>query len=780
MKRLYFKNVKRFALLLALAGIGTSGFSQLYPFSEHTFTNAGAEGKDGPTLVECQAAYAPEAWVLDPAFFNMTSQGIQEWTVPATGDYRIEAAGAQGGYLSYTFSPEEGGLGAVLQGEFELVEGQVLHIVVGQIGVQSIPGNGNAGPGGGGGTFIWDPTALDMPLMAAGGGGAGANPGGYEPRHATTDRNGNNTERMVNGGLDGNGGRPNNVASSWWSGAGAGWLTDGTGGNNAVAYDYNDGLQGGEGGRSPLNGGVGGIRWNSGTDSGGDGGFGGGGGGGSSYTKGGGGGGFSGGGGGHGGDRGAGGGSYNGGTDQINVVENEGNGWIRIELLCNPLELVATSTGVCAGESVTFTATSVTGGDVSWDMGVENGESFVPPLGETVYRCVSTSPDDCVLDVVVTSTEVPVLIPNSSSPAACEGTYLTLWGEGGDTYTWDRGVIDSEPFEAEPGVVTYTLNGSLLGCEGEPVTITLTGAQRPDASSTATPSEICLGDSYVLTGDGGAETYNWGRGINDGDELTPASPGSYTHIVIGNSDVGCGDTSMVTVIVHGLPEVHGGSDVAVCEGEEVTLTGSGTRTISWDMGITNGVPFAAEAGEIVYTVTGTDINGCEDTDEVLVTGVEIPRIASSDITPEYFGYDGVIDITVEGGSGEYTYAWSHGPTTEDASSLTDGTYTVIINDITLEKGLCPMEATFTIGTELGLDDVEFVELNVYPNPTTDRLVIVTAGTFNYDVLSITGEVILKGKGTDQAELSMEELANGAYIIRVNANDKIGFAQVVKQ
>ncbi|WP_394331576.1 T9SS type A sorting domain-containing protein [Crocinitomix catalasitica] len=47
-------------------------------------------------------------------------------------------------------------------------------------------------------------------------------------------------------------------------------------------------------------------------------------------------------------------------------------------------------------------------------------------------------------------------------------------------------------------------------------------------------------------------------------------------------------------------------------------------------------------------------------------------------------------------------------------------------------------------------------------------------------MSITGEVILQGQGTDQAELSMEELANGAYIIRVNANDKIGFAQVVKQ
>ena len=41
---------------------------------------------------------------------------------------------------------------------------------------------------------------------------------------------------------------------------------------------------------------------------------------------------------------------------------------------------------------------------------------------------------------------------------------------------------------------------------------------------------------------------------------------------------------------------------------------------------------------------------------------------------------GAIDLSVIGGSGSYTYAWSTGATTEDLSSLSVGTYTVTVTD----------------------------------------------------------------------------------------------------
>ena len=99
--------------------------------------------------------------------------GIQSWTVPSTGTYYIGAYGAQG--ASGTAASDEvfaGGLGAYACGGFDLVEGQVIQIAVGQQGIADIPdatsAEANSG-GGGGGSFVV--TSDDEPLLIAGGGG---------------------------------------------------------------------------------------------------------------------------------------------------------------------------------------------------------------------------------------------------------------------------------------------------------------------------------------------------------------------------------------------------------------------------------------------------------------------------------------------------------------------------------------------------------------------------------------------------------------------------------
>lgn len=85
-----------FILLVCYLTSGT--FGQLYRFSSHTFTTAGASGRFGPTLAQVQASYAP-AWAKNTNFLYMPTQGYQFWVVPATGKYRIKAAGAAGGEI---------------------------------------------------------------------------------------------------------------------------------------------------------------------------------------------------------------------------------------------------------------------------------------------------------------------------------------------------------------------------------------------------------------------------------------------------------------------------------------------------------------------------------------------------------------------------------------------------------------------------------------------------------------------------------------------------------
>ena len=67
---------------------------------------------------------------------------------------------------------------------------------------------------------------------------------------------------------------------------------------------------------------------------------------------------------------------------------------------------------------------------------------------------------------------------------------------------------------------------------------------------------------------------------------------------------------------------------------------------------------------------------------------EPDSITISETHSEYNGFgvscngatDGFIDLTVEGGTGVYTYNWSNGATTEDLSNIGAGTYTVIVTD----------------------------------------------------------------------------------------------------
>ncbi|WP_375766496.1 hypothetical protein NR798_33075 [Archangium gephyra] len=241
---------------------------------------------------------------------TLTGTGaVQSFTVPATGYYTIEVAGAQGGASVYGSS---GGLGAKVKGQFYLTSGSVLQVVVGKRPAGTA-GQYDGG-GGGGGTFIYksaSPTTLPAtPMLVAGGGGGGNGLGG------SAWRDGVNSSGA--GGLNGNGGQGGVGDWTYGAGGGTGWVS--TGGN----------------GSSPTSVG-GGQRWAGGAGAyysgnrGSTGGFGGGGGGGLCNTCGGGGGGYSGGGGGSQGNYengGGGGGSYNSGRVPINLAAaNAGDGY---------------------------------------------------------------------------------------------------------------------------------------------------------------------------------------------------------------------------------------------------------------------------------------------------------------------------------------------------------------------------------------------------------------------------------------------------------------------
>jgi len=121
--------------------------------------------------------------------------------VPYSGDYRIEAVGAAEGYDTHDNTSQHRGRGARMIGTFNLWQGEVIQILVGQEGgINKI----KYGSGGGGGTFVV--RGSNTPLIIAGGGG------GMEKvtsRHAgcdaSTSTTGNPGYRSWSGGSNGHG-----------------------------------------------------------------------------------------------------------------------------------------------------------------------------------------------------------------------------------------------------------------------------------------------------------------------------------------------------------------------------------------------------------------------------------------------------------------------------------------------------------------------------------------------------------------------------------------------
>jgi len=84
------------------------------------------------------------------------------------------------------------------------------------------------------------------------------------------------------------------------------------------------------------------------------------------------------------------------------------------------------------------------------------------------------------------------------------------------------------------------------------------------------------------------------------------------------------------------------------------------------------------------------------------------------------------------------------------------------------------------GSVLILDDLNFsgntvelaefsaMEINMYPNPTRDRVMIKAKGMFNYEIIDLSGNSVLVGSNNQTAvEISVSHLNAGSYFVRIS-------------
>jgi hypothetical protein len=363
----------------------------------------------------------------------------------------------------------------------------------------------------------------------------------------------------------------------------------------------------------------------------------------------------------------------------------------------NPLPTIAANdVSVCANGTVTLTATGAV--NYNWspgtDLSATSGSSVnSTPLATITYTVTGTDVNGCINTDPVTVTVVPTTPVNAGPDVSiCQGGSTTLSASGGVNYTWDNGLGNGNNVSVSPVNTTiYSVIGTdANGCPGtDDMTVTININPTVDAGNDVT---ICAGSSVTLTGSG-AGNYTWDNGVTDGITFVPLTSDQFT--VIGIDGNGCIGTDQINLTVNPLPIVSAGIDQAVCEGFSVTLNGSGAATYSWDNGIFNNSAFIPNS-TLTYTVIGTDVNGCSDTDDVVVTFNPLPLTnAGADVTV----CDGT-SITLTG-SGAATYAWDNSVTQGAAFTPSVGTITYTV-----------------IGTSAeGCVASDAVDVTVNPNPT---------------------------------------------------------------
>jgi hypothetical protein len=389
--------MKKLYLIFLLVYLSIFTFGQ----TDATFSDQKTQLKSGNSrLLPKTVNKSSVVDVGNQIIYNFSGK-IDTFTVPSNvNKIIITVIGAAGGIDTISNFP--GGFGALVSGEFDVIPGDKLKLLVGETPVRN---------GGGGGSFVSD--LLNNPIIIAGGGGGSGILDSPEKHGSVTETGGKGGGTGGDGGIDGNGGLAN--GTSYQSGAGGGFYTNGKNGS------------------SPMIGGIafvnGGTKLSVGY---GDGGFGGGGTG-SGYIVGGGGGGFSGGGAagnGTGGGVGGGGASFNSGNNQNFIAQyNSGHGQIIIELLenntCPGNITVDNNPGECSA-IVDFTVTAPEKGNVVQTGGLPSGSEF--PIGTTTNTFLLTDSlgveITCSFTVTVNDTEPPVIdcpedIVVSNDPGEC-------------------------------------------------------------------------------------------------------------------------------------------------------------------------------------------------------------------------------------------------------------------------------------------------------------------------------------------------------------------------
>ncbi|SCX98270.1 gliding motility-associated C-terminal domain-containing protein [Nonlabens sp. Hel1_33_55] len=247
------------------------------------------------------------------------------------------------------------------------------------------------------------------------------------------------------------------------------------------------------------------------------------------------------------------------------------------------------------------------------------------------------------------------------------------------------------------------------------------------------------------------------------------------------------------------------SDQTICSGSTsiaVNLSSNFTSNISyeWNASIPAGISGAVTNGTdvipdqtlinstsvaltVTYSATATFENGsssCEGVEQSYSITV-LPELTASGVLSDYNGFgvsaagvdDGSIDLTVSGGSGNYSFNWTgpgdYNASAEDISGLSAGNYQVTITDAT-----CPalvLNFTVTSPPELLFSEDLAAHRDLECFGDNDGIIVVeitqeSIGPYNYELVDESGATVFSNLNSNDLRQEFTGLTAQTYSVRI--------------
>jgi hypothetical protein len=211
--------------------------------------------------------------------------------------------------------------------------------------------------------------------------------------------------------------------------------------------------------------------------------------------------------------------------------------------------------------------------------------------------------------------------------------------------------------------------------ESTPVIVNITNAIEIDITMNPASGSLCTGQ-VQLSVSGNFSNFTWTNGQN-GNTITVTQPGLYCGE--GTDASGCPVIANCVTVDSANPQpisITPPGDVIICNGNLTLSASPGFVSYNWSNGGTGSSIVVTQPG--IYTVTGTDAEGCTSTSEAV--NAEVGNTVVLNVSPANPAICSGQPITLTAAPGFASYEWSNGQTGASITVTQPGVYSVTAVD----------------------------------------------------------------------------------------------------